>query len=185
MRGDSCRESHPSCIFPVLAYSFSDVLDSIEYSCCNLTNYYLPNHSFNLFNFFQKCVPCSRHSSGSSSGVEQRCAGCPASMQWKCRTSTKGYILYVCVCLSVRLVVTLEGVQVGFEAQGADVGEVGRPVEVQARQDLHVSDSGRMKLQQVFDPLRLILGILQRHRQLKRTALDRKWLLDTIITVLM
>ncbi len=40
----------------------------------------------------------------------------------------------VCVCLSVSvcLVVTLEGVQVGFEAQGAGVGEVGRPVKVQA-----------------------------------------------------
>lgn len=53
----------------------------------------------------------------------------------------------MCVCLSARLVVTLEGVQVGFEAQGAGISEVGRPVEVQARQDLDISDSGCMELQ--------------------------------------
>lgn len=52
-----------------------------------------------------------------------------------------------CVCLFVCLVITLKGVQVGFEAQGAGVCEVGGPVEVQARQDLHISDSGCMELQ--------------------------------------
>ena len=69
--------------------------------------------------------------------------------------------LCVCVCL----VVTLKGVQVGFEAQGAGVGEVGGSVEVQSRQDLHISDSGRMELQQVLNPRRLVLGALPRHKQ--------------------
>lgn len=67
--------------------------------------------------------------------------------------------------VSVRLVVALEGVHVGFEAQGAGVGHVGGPVKVQARQDLHVSDSGGVKLQQLLHPLRLVLGALQRRQR--------------------
>lgn len=59
----------------------------------------------------------------------------------------------MCLSLSVRLVVTLKGVKVGFEAQGTGVGEVGGSVQVQARQDLHVSDPGRVDLKQVFNPL--------------------------------
>lgn len=51
------------------------------------------------------------------------------------------------------LVLALEGVQAGFEAQGVDVGQVGGAVQVQARQDLHVSDPGRVELQQLLHPL--------------------------------
>lgn len=56
------------------------------------------------------------------------------------------------VSLSV-LVLALERVQAGFEAQGVDVGQVGGAVQVQARQDLHVSDPGRVELQQLLHPL--------------------------------
>lgn len=63
--------------------------------------------------------------------------------------------------LSVCLVITLEGVQVGFEGQGADVGEVSGSVQVEACQDLHISNPGRMMLQQVFNPLGIILSTLQ------------------------
>lgn len=59
----------------------------------------------------------------------------------------------VCVCL----VVALKGMQVGFEAQGADVGQVGGSVQVQTRQDLHVPDPGRVELQEVFYPLGLVI----------------------------
>lgn len=66
-------------------------------------------------------------------------------------TGTKIYFL--CASVSERLVVTLKGVQVGFEAQGAGVGQVGGAVQVQAREDLHVSDPGSVELQQVLHPL--------------------------------
>lgn len=78
------------------------------------------------------------------------------AVQWACGENAgllKTATSCRCVCLSVRLVVTLKGVKAGFEAQGTGVGEVGGSVQVQARQDLHVSDSGRVDLKQVFNPL--------------------------------
>lgn len=48
----------------------------------------------------------------------------------------------------------------GFEAEGAGVGQVGGAKQVQARQDLHVSDPGGVELQQVLHPLGLILSAL-------------------------
>lgn len=59
----------------------------------------------------------------------------------------------MCMSVSVHLVVTLKGVQVGFEPQGAGVGEAGGSVEVQACQDFYVSDPGCVTLHQVFNPL--------------------------------
>lgn len=66
-------------------------------------------------------------------------------------TGTKIYFL--CASVSERLVVALKGVQVGFESQGAGVSQVGGAVQVQAREDLHVSDPGCVELQQVLHPL--------------------------------
>lgn len=51
--------SPTSCIIPVLAFSFPDWLNIIKYPFCNLPNNYLPNHSFNLFNFQKKKKMCS------------------------------------------------------------------------------------------------------------------------------
>lgn len=99
-----------------------------------------------LFNLFLKYALFSRSFSCSSSG-RGRLRAAAAS------------------CASVSLVVALEGVEVGLQAQGAGVGEVGGAVQVQARQDLHVPDSGRVERQQVLHPLRLVLGALQTHRQ--------------------
>lgn len=108
------------------------------------------NHSLNLFKF-QKCTPLSKRfpavpQEWNDALAVQRACGENAGLlktAMSCR----------CVCLSVHLVITLKGVQAGFEAQGTGVGEVGGSVQVQARQDLHISDSGRMELQQVFNPL--------------------------------
>lgn len=102
-----------------------------------------------LFNLFLKYALFSRSFSCSSSGRGRLRAAAAAAAS----------------CASVSLVVALEGVEVGLQAQGAGVGEVGGAVQVQARQDLHVSDSGRVERQQVLHPLRLVLGALQTHRQ--------------------
>lgn len=125
----------------VLAYT-------IRYSCCHFPNYYLSNFFFLLF------VPFSKHFWGSFLGM-------PNTVRLLQRATP-------CVCgvhLSVHLGITLKGVQVGFVSQDAGVGEVGGSVEVEARQDLDVPHSRCVELQQVFDPLRLVLGALQRHRQ--------------------
>lgn len=99
--------------------------------------------------------------------LRHSCASFPVSWIFLCWTTEPVQRATSCMCVNVSesLVVTLEGVQVGFQAQGCGVGEVGGAVEVQARQELHVSDSGRVELQQVFDPLGLVLSVLQRHTQ--------------------
>lgn len=74
-----------------------------------------------------------------------------------------GYFL--CASVSEQLVVALERVQAGFEAQGAGVGQVGGAVQVQARQDLHVSHPGRVALQQLLHPLGLVLSALDANRK--------------------
>lgn len=67
--------------------------------------------------------------------------------------STLGQIYFLCASVSECLVVAVEGVHVGLEAEGAGVGQVGGAIQVQARQDLHVSDPGGVELQQVLHPL--------------------------------
>lgn len=62
-------------------------------------------------------------------------------------------IYFLCASVSECLVVAVKGVHVGFEAEGAGVGQVGGAIQVQARQDLHVSDTGGVALQQVLHPL--------------------------------
>lgn len=76
------------------------------------------------------------------------------------QSGTKCDFLFAYLRLSP-LVVTLKRVQVGFHAQSAGVGEVRGPVQVQTRQDFHVSDSSRVKLQQVLHPLGLVVCALQ------------------------
>lgn len=66
---------------------------------------------------------------------------------------------------SQRLVVALEGVQAGLQAQGVAVGQVGGAEQVQARQQLHVPDPGRVQLQQLLHPLGLVLSALDTNRE--------------------
>lgn len=61
-------------------------------------------------------------------------------------------------------VVRLKGVQVRLEAKDAAVALVASPVEVEPGEYLHVSDPGRMKVQQLLHPKPLAVFALRTGR---------------------
>lgn len=62
---------------------------------------------------------------------------------------------------------TLIRVQVRLEGQELLVGATGAAVEVQAREDLHIAHTSRVRLQHFLYPLGLIVRTLRRRRRRK------------------
>lgn len=126
------EKTPPSCIITVLAYTSSDFGDSIKYSCRHLLNYYLPNRFFffKSLQFFKTVFPFQ----STSWAVPQEWNNDALAVQRACSENAEllqSATPCICVvCLSVRLFITLKGVQVGFESQDAGVGKVGGSVEV-------------------------------------------------------
>lgn len=95
--------SPTSCIIPVLAFSFPDWLNIIKYPFCNLPNNYLPNHSFNLFNF-QKKKKNVFPSPSSSRAVPQEWNNDASAVQRACGENAEllqRATSCMCVCLSL------------------------------------------------------------------------------------